>query len=183
MPEYAVLLSIPGLRGTDLAAMPRLSALADGGRTLPLAPSFPCVTCAVQANLTTGAGPEQHGIVANGFYWRDTGEVEMWTAWNEVFQAPQIWDRLHEHDASLTSAVWFPLLSKGCGADFICTPAPIHNPDGSESLWCYTKPAELYGELRDALGHFPLMNFWGPLASIQSTAWIVDSAVFAARRH
>ena len=37
----------------------------------------------------------------------------------------------------------------GCGADAICTPAPIHNPDGSESLWCYTKPTELYGELRD----------------------------------
>ena len=32
------------------------------------------------------------------------------------------------------------------------------------------------------LGHFPLMNFWGPLASIQSTAWIADSAVLAARQ-
>ena len=66
---------------------------------------------------------------------------------------------------------------KGAAADWICTPAPIHNPDGTESLWCYTKPQELYGELRDALGHFPLMNFWGPLADIRSTRWIVDSAI------
>jgi hypothetical protein len=72
--------------------------------------------------------------------------------------------------------------SKGCEADFICTPAPIHNPDGSESLWCYTRPIELYGELRDTLGHFPLMNYWGPLANVKATAWIADSAVFAARR-
>ena len=86
---------------------------------------------------------------------------------------------LHQHDPQLTSAVWFPLLSKGCGADYICTPAPIHNPDGSESLWCYTKPTELYGTLRDTLGHFPLMNFWGPLANIKSTAWIADSAGYA----
>jgi predicted AlkP superfamily pyrophosphatase or phosphodiesterase len=106
----------------------------------------------------------------------------MWTAWNEVIQVPQIWDRLHEADKSLTSAVWFPLLSKGAGSDFICTFAPIHNPDGSESLWCYTRPTELYGELRDTFGHFPLMHFWGPLANIKSTQWIVDSLIFAAKR-
>ena len=63
----------------------------------------------------------------------------------------------------------------------MCTPAPIHNPDGSESLWCYTKPTEMYGVLRDALGHFPLQHFWGPLSNIKSTGWICDSAVWAAR--
>ena len=182
MSEFAVLLSIPGLRPQDLSSMPRLSALAADGGVRSLAASFPCVTCPMQATLTTGVGPEQHGVVANGFYWRDRDEVEMWTAWNEAVETPQIWDRLHKHDPALTSAVWFPLLSKGCGADTICTPAPVHNPDGSESLWCYTRPTELYGELRDALGHFPLMNFWGPLSSIKSTGWIVDSAVIAAGR-
>ena len=78
--------------------------------------------------------------------------------------------------------MWFPLHSKGCEADYVCTPAPIHNPDGSESLWCYTRPIELYGTLRDALGHFPLMNYWGPMAGIQSSRWIADSAVLAARQ-
>ncbi len=183
MNRYSVLLSIPGLRSRDLAAMPALRALAQGGETLPLTPSFPCVTCPVQANLTTGVGPEQHGVIANGFFWRETGKVEMWTAWNEVFEAPQIWNTLHQHDPTLTSAVWFPLHSKGTASDYICTPAPIHNPDGSESLWCYTKPTELYGDLRDALGHFPLMNFWGPLAGIQASDWIIDSAVIAAKAY
>jgi hypothetical protein len=78
--------------------------------------------------------------------------------------------------------VWFPLHSKWCDADYVCTPAPIHNPDGSESLWCYTRPTELYGVLRDSLGHFPLKNYWGPLAGIEATAWIADSAVIAARQ-
>jgi hypothetical protein len=75
------------------------------------------------------------------------------------------------------------MLSKGAGADYICMPAPIHNPDGSESLWCYTKPVALYGTLRDAFGHFPLMNFWGPLANIKSTAWIADSAAWAMQEY
>jgi predicted AlkP superfamily pyrophosphatase or phosphodiesterase len=182
MSDRVILVSIPGLRQQDLAAMPHLRSLMQGGDSATLVASFPCVTCPVQVNMTTGATPREHGIVANGFYWRDKHQVEMWTAWNQVIERPQIWDTLRKHQPHRSSAVWFPLLSKGCGADYICTPAPIHNPDGSESLWCYTKPTELYGELRDALGHFPLKHFWGPLANIQSTAWIVDSAVHAAGR-
>ncbi len=72
--------------------------------------------------------------------------------------------------------------SVGAEADYLCTPKPIHNPDGTESLWCYTRPTEFYGELRDELGHFPLQHFWGPLANIRSTAWIARSAAMAARR-
>ena len=41
----------------------------------------------------------------------------------------------------------------------------------------------MYGQLRDTLGHFPLKHFWGPLANIQSTAWIVASAIWAAEQH
>jgi len=182
MADHVVLLSVPGLREKDLAAMPNLSRLVAEGDRAALSPSFPCVTCPVQANMTTGKMPAQHGVVANGFYWPERQAVEMWTAWNDAILAPQIWDILHQHDAELKSAVWFPLLAKGAGADWICTPAPIHNPDGSESLWCYTQPTALYGELRDMLGHFPLQHFWGPLANIKSTAWIVDSAIHLARQ-
>lgn len=183
MTTNVVLLSIPGLRARDLSHMPHLARLAERGERAALRPSFPAVTCPVQANMTTGVLPAEHGVVANGFFWREKGEVEMWTAWNECIEAPQIWDRLHQRDPKLTSAVWFPLHSKGCGADWICTPAPIHNPDGSESLWCYTRPEPLYGQLRDALGHFPLQHFWGPLASIASSQWIADAAVHTAQRN
>ena len=183
MSDHVILLSIPGLRSQDLAAMPNLSRLTAGGDRATLAPSFPAVTWPVQANMLTGKLPREHGVVANGFYWRDKHEVEMWTAWNEKIQQSQIWDLLHKHDPGLKSAVWFPMLSKGCGADYVCMPAPIHNPDGSESLWCYTKPTELYGTLRDTLGHFPLMNFWGPMAGIKSTSWIADSAAWAMQQY
>ncbi len=182
MADHVVLLSLPGLRKQDVARMPTLAAWAEAGDQIELAASFPCVTCPVQANMTTGRPPREHGVVANGFYWRDKHEVEMWTAWNDCILRPQIWDTLHRHDPSITSAVWFALHSKGCGADYVCTPAPIHNPDGSESLWCYTKPTELYGALRDQLGHFPLQHFWGPMANVKSSAWIADSAIAAARQ-
>jgi len=181
MPNHVALLSVPGLREKDVQRMKRLRGLAAGGEIAELVPSFPCVTCPVQANMTTGCLPREHGIVANGLYWRDRRQVEMWTAPNDCVRRPQIWDVLHQRRPGLTSAAWFPLHSKQAGADYVCTPAPIHNPDGSESLWCYTKPVKLYGTLRDALGHFALKHYWGPLAGIPSTAWIVDSAVYAAR--
>ena len=181
MSKPLILLSIPGLREKDVAVMRNLRSLTAGGEIAELTPSFPCVTCAVQTNMTTGKGPAEHGVVGNGFYWRDKQRVEMWTAPNDCIERPQIWDLISHHGRGLSSAVWFPMHSKGCEADFVCTPAPIHNPDGSESLWCYTRPIELYGALRDKLGHFPLMHYWGPMADIESTAWIADSAVLAAR--
>jgi len=182
MPKPTILLSIPAVREKDVAAMPQLKDLFAGGEISELAPSFPCVTCPVQANMTTGRLPRDHGVVANAFYWRDRRQVEMWTSPNDCIERPQIWDLLSHAEGGPSSAVWFPLHSKGCEADYVCTPAPIHNPDGSESLWCYTRPLELYGALRDGLGHFPLQHFWGPATNIQSSAWIAASAVQAARQ-
>ena len=94
MPDHVILLSIPGLRKGDIQRMPTLKRLAEGGDATNLVPSFPCVTCPVQANMTTGKLPREHGVVANGFYWREKQQVEMWTARNDCIERPQIWDLL-----------------------------------------------------------------------------------------
>lgn len=159
--------------------MPKLQALTASGSQQRLTTSFPAVTWPAQASMLTGKLPDQHGVIANGFYWREQKEVEMWTAWNEKIQLPQIWDLLHEVSADIKSLAWFPMLSKGSGADYICMPKPVHNPDGSESLWCYTQPQQYYGDLIETIGHFPLQHFWGPLANIKSSEWILHSAVKA----
>ena len=175
-------LTVPGLRDRDLVHLPSVADLVGPSGPRRLQHSFPAVTWPSQATMLTGSLPESHGVVANGFFWRDSGKVEMWTAWNQKIERPQIWDRLHQLPDRPTSLAWFPMLSKGCGADYVCMPAPIHKPDGSEELWCHAKPQAFYGELKEKLGHFPLQHFWGPLANIASTRWIVDSAVEAARR-
>jgi hypothetical protein len=158
--------------------MPALAGRVGASRTR-VEHSFPCVTWPAQAAMLTGEAPNQSGVVANGFYWRDEDEVEMWTAWNDRIERPQIWEMLRGAEKSFSSAAWFPMLSKGSRADVICMPAPVHNPDGSESPWCYSKPEALYGQLMDRLGPFPLMNFWGPMANIKSSKWIAESAVMA----
>ncbi|MBM3998333.1 MAG: alkaline phosphatase family protein [Planctomycetes bacterium] len=182
MNRSVVVLSVPGLRARDVDRMPSLRALSARGGRSPFAASFPAVTWPVHASMVTGAAPDRHGVVANGFYWRDRHEVEMWTAPNQVVTAPQVWDVLRARWPECRSAAWFPMLSKGSTADYVCMPAPVHNPDGSESLWCYTRPTGLYGELLESFGHFPLRHFWGPMANIQSTRWIAETAVWTARR-
>ena len=68
---HIILLSVPGLRSLDLAAMPNLSRLTAAGDRATLSPSFPAVTWPVQANMLTGKLPREHGVIANGFYWRE----------------------------------------------------------------------------------------------------------------
>lgn len=178
-----IVFSIPALRDQDLSSMPKLSELFKFGSRSSIQHSFPPVTWPSQATVLTGKPPSQHGIIANGFFWRVKNEVEMWTAWNEVIQAPQVWDILKQSHPDLKTAAWFPMLAKGCNADFVCMPAPIHKPDGSEDLWCHTKPQEFYGELLEQLGHFPLHHFWGPMANINSSKWILDSALITAKKY
>ncbi|NOT01311.1 MAG: alkaline phosphatase family protein [Phycisphaerales bacterium] len=179
-----IYLSIPGLRLVDVADAgnaPTLHRWASGGVLAELAPSFPCVTSTVQASTWTGVGPHDHGVIANGFYHRDRRQVEFWVGRNDIIQAPQIWDAVAR--AGLTSAVWHAQNIKDAAADFIVTPEPIHQPDGTTKLWCYSKPDGLYQRLLDELGHFPLQHYWGPLANIESSRWILNAAQWLIREH
>jgi hypothetical protein len=178
---HVLVLSIPGLRAEDLARMPVLAGLAAAGRCVPLAPGFPALTCPVQASLTTGTPPAAHGIVANGLFDRGSNHLEMWISPDSVHRAPRLWDRLEAARPDLRTAAWFLLQSKHATADLVCLPAPKHNPDGSETMWCHTNPEPLYASLRETLGEFPLHKFWGPVAGIESSRWIARSFVEASR--
>jgi len=178
--DYLFFVSMPGLRTRDLAHMPRLRALADDGAAVDLVPSFPCVTSPVQMNMLTGRLPSAHGIIGNGFYYRDRGEVELWVGRNGLVQCDQLWDSLA--GAGVSQAAWIPQNIKDAAANFIVTPEPIHHADGRTELWCYSKPDGFYAKLLADMGHFPLMNFWGPLANIKSTEWIVNAALWLVQR-
>ncbi len=180
--QSVMLLSVPNLRERDVANMPNLRQVVAGGEIAELTPSFPCLTCPVQANMLTGVLPSQHGIVANGFFWRERKQVEMWTSPYECFERPLLWQHLRRASPPRTSAVWFALHTKGADADLVCTPAPIHHPDGRETSWCYTQPSTLYEQLREQFGDFPLHHYWGPLAGAKASEWIVRSAVYAAEK-
>ncbi|RLS33029.1 MAG: alkaline phosphatase family protein [Planctomycetota bacterium] len=181
IPRVVVLL-VPGLRACDLPLMPSLTRLISrGGDAFDFHPSLPALTCPVQAAISTGTLGSVHGIVANGVYDRGLQKLEMWTAPDTAIQSPRLWDHIKSARPEVRTAAWFLLESKGATADLVCMPAPVHNPDGSETPWCHSRPTPLYGPLREKLGDFPLHKFWGPLAGIESSQWIARSFIEASR--
>ncbi|MDO4550517.1 MAG: alkaline phosphatase family protein [Planctomycetia bacterium] len=177
-----VLISVPTLRRKDLQKLPALNRILQNGTVEDLTPSFPCVTCCVQANMTTGVLPEKHGIVANGLWQPENKKVVMWTATNQAVESPQLWDMIYHHPDHPRSAVWFQLQAVEAEAEFVCTHKPIHNPDGTETLWCYTRPVGLYGEFLEKFGHFPLHYYWGPMTNNAPAKWCVETTCYLAEK-
>ncbi|HYU17681.1 MAG TPA: nucleotide pyrophosphatase/phosphodiesterase family protein [Chloroflexota bacterium] len=170
----------PGLLGD---ATPRLRAFAERGRVASITPVLPAVTCTAQATYLTGAHPEAHGIVGNGWYFRDECEVRFWRQSNKLVQQPKIWERARSLEPSFTCANLFWWFNMYSSADYSVTPRPMYPADGRKLPDVYTQPAELRPGLQAALGQFPLFNFWGPATSIRASRWIADAALWVDRQH
>ena len=138
--------------------------------------AFPAVTCTAQSDYLTGRYPETHGIVGNGWYFRDDCEIRFWRQSNKLVEAPKVWDVARAADPAFTVANLFWWYNMYSTADVTVTPRPMYLADGRKLPDIYTTPAGLRDELQQALGQFPLFDFWGPRASIASTRWIAESA-------
>jgi predicted AlkP superfamily pyrophosphatase or phosphodiesterase len=125
----------------------------------------------------TGTLPRDHGIVANGWLFRDLMEIWLWRQSNRLVNGDKIWDIAKRRDPGFTSANLFWWYNMAAGNDVGVTPRPIYKSDGRKLPDCYTRPSELREELTGNLGEFPLFNFWGPATSITASQWIVDAAV------
>lgn len=183
--QRTVVLNVVGLTGQLLGdATPNLQRLARGGAVRPLQTVLPAVTCTVQSSFTTGLLPSGHGCVANGWYFRDIAEVNLWRQANSLVTGEKIWETARRRDPAFTCAKLFWWYNMYSSADYAVTPRPIYWADGLKLPDIYTEPASLRDELVFRLGEFPLFNFWGPNADIKSTRWIARCArhVYDTRR-
>ncbi len=146
------------------------------GQTSSIKPVLPAVTCTAQATYYTGVNPDEHGIVANGWYFRDECEVKLWRQSNKLVQADKIWDKARAIDPDFTCANLFGWYNMHSTVDYAVTPRPMYPADGRKLPDIYTEPMELRPWLTSELGEFPLFNFWGPNTSIKSSQWIADAA-------
>ncbi|MFB6367275.1 alkaline phosphatase family protein [Paenibacillus elgii] len=160
----------------DAALLPNIRQLLDEGHHIKVNPVFPAVTGTVQATYITGKPPAEHGIICNGLPDRDYKEMTMWNQTMVPIQGEKLWETLKKADAEAKTAIFFWQFSKLSSADYVVTPAPIHL-ENRMIQWCASKPHGLYSQLREQLGDFDLRTFWGPLASIQSSDWILKAAI------
>lgn len=175
-----LLLNTVGLTPRLLSLAPRLQALADTGWMRPLREVMPAVTCTAQATLLTGQTPERHGIVANGWLWRDSGEVRFWQQSNRLIQAEPLYvtarRRATEAGKSFRCAKLFWWFNQGAAVDISVTPKPYYGADGNKAFGITGTPAELTDDLERSLGPFPFPSFWGPMAGLPCTQWIAHCA-------
>lgn len=153
---------------------PRLSALARQGMAT-LDTVTPAVTCSVQASFMTGLTPREHGIVGNGWLFRDQMEVLLWRQSNRLVSGEKIWETGKKRNPAFTCANMFWWYNMASSHDVGATPRPIYKADGRKLPDCYTVPDGLRDRLTERLGPFPLFQFWGPATSIASTRWIAEA--------
>ena len=182
--QKTVVLNVVGLTPRLLGpSTPRLSAWAQRGKLAAVEAVTPAVTCSAQATYLTGEYPERHGIVGNGWYFRDECEVKFWRQSNALVQAPKVWEIARQADPSFTCANLFWWYNMYSSVDFAVTPRPMYPADGRKLPDIWTQPAELRPELQNQLGTFPLFQFWGPKTTLRSTRWIADSAKYVEMKH
>ena len=161
-------INVVGLTPNLLQHAPRLSQL---GQAQPFAAPLPAVTMTSQATMLTGLPPSQHGIVGNGWYFRDTYEIRFWQQANSLVQG----EKLYEGVETAKMFWWF---NQGSGSKWSVTPKPHYGSDGSkifdiiDSTGC---------DLKGKLGAFPFHAFWGPMAGLEASDWIAKSTAIVIR--
>jgi predicted AlkP superfamily pyrophosphatase or phosphodiesterase len=182
--QKTVVLNVVGLTAELIGrAAPHLREWARAGTITPIRAAFPAVTCTAQADYLTGTRPATHGVVGNGWYVHDDAEVRFWRQSNRLVQAPKIWETARAADGTFTCANLFWWFNMYSSADVSVTPRPMYPADGRKLPDVYTAPADLRHELQRELGTFPLFNFWGPRASIESTRWIAEASKRVERKY
>ena len=184
MMQKTVVIDIVGLSESIISEhTPYLKSYIEKNHLSKIRPVLPAVTTTSQSCYVTGKYPSDHGIVGNGWYDRTDAEVKFWKQSNHLVGSPKIWDEAKKKDPTFTCAKMFWWYNMYSSADYSVTPRPQYHADGVKAPDCYSNPPELRDELQEALGTFPLFNFWGPNANIKSTQWIADASIWVDKKY
>lgn len=164
------ILNVVGLTPKLAKHAPRMSQL---GTPQAWRSPLPAVTCTSQATMLTGLSPRDHGVVGNGWYFRETGEVRFWQQSNRLIQGPKFYD-------GVQTAKLFWWFNQGSPVQWFVTPKPHYGCDGSKAFGIID---ETECGLTEQLGEFPFHGFWGPKAGLASSDWIARAAALVMKRN
>ncbi|MFZ4101166.1 MAG: alkaline phosphatase family protein [Sphingobacterium thalpophilum] len=173
-----VVIDVVGLSTSVMGEhMPFLREYTERKNLMRIEPVLPAVTTSAQSTYLTGKWPSETGIVGNGWYDRIDSEVKFWKQSNKLVQGEKIWEIAKKEDPSFTCSTMFWWYNMYSTADYAVTPRPNYLADGRKMPDCYSHPAGLRDILQEKLGVFPLFQFWGPGANIESSKWIAEASM------
>ncbi len=166
--------NVVGLTPALLKHAPSIQQLADsnGYGSRDWRSPLPAVTCTSQATMMTGLPPRDHGIVGNGWYFRDTQEIRFWQQANSLIQARPFYDEYE-------TAKMFWWFNQSSSAKYSVTPKPHYGCDGSK-VFDILDHSDC--ELVKKIGPFPFFSFWGPHAGLPATRWISDATAIVLKQ-
>ena len=168
-------INVVGLTPRLVRHAPRISQL---GTPRALRGPLPAVTMTAQATMLTGLPPSQHGIVGNGWYYRDTGEVRFWQQANSLVQGEKFYQASPGLEG-ITTAKMFWWFNQGSGTTWWATPKPHYGSDGSKVFDIIDRTE---CALQTQLGPFPFHGFWGPMAGLPASDWIAKASAIVMRK-
>ncbi|MBM3875428.1 MAG: alkaline phosphatase family protein [Verrucomicrobia bacterium] len=183
--KRTAVLNVVGLTRSLLGEhTPSISKFLKTGALARIKPALPAVTCTAQSDYLTGTLPSEHGVVANGWFNRELGEVHFWKQSNRVVRGRKLWDDVRAAEPGFTCAQLFWWFNMQTSVDWAITPRPLYLADGRKVFDIHTSPLKLRAAIKDSLGEFPFPGFWGPVAGLDSpaggpdcaTRWIAASA-------
>jgi predicted AlkP superfamily pyrophosphatase or phosphodiesterase len=173
-----VVIDVVGLSTSVMGEhMPFLREYTERKNLIRIEPVLPAVTTSAQSTYLTGKWPSETGIVGNGWYDRIDCEIKFWKQSNKIVCGEKIWERAKKADPSFTCSKMFWWYNMYSTADYAVTPRPNYLADGRKMPDCYSYPAGLRDILQEKLGVFPLFQFWGPGANIESSKWIAEASM------
>ncbi|MFO0944288.1 MAG: alkaline phosphatase family protein [Pirellulales bacterium] len=156
-------INVVGLTLELLKFAPRMSAI---GQASAWQSPYPAVTCTSQATMLTGLAPRQHGIVGNGWYFKDIGEIRFWQQSNALVHG----EKLYEGVQTAKMFWWF---NQGAQVRWSATPKPHYGCDGSKAFGILDQTD---CNLVQRCGEFPFFTFWGPNAGLPCSQWIAAAS-------
>lgn len=172
-----VLINVVGLTRSLMGKnTPNLNQLLEQNSSKALKGVMPAVTTTAQVSMLTGKTPAEHGIVGNGWYWREQAEVKFWQQSNHLIQTPRLWHNIREQKPEFSCSNMFWWYNMYADVNNSVTPRPHYPADGRKIVGLYSNPPDLHERLEAAIGVFPFFNFWGPTADIRSSDWIARAA-------
>ena len=167
MPRLCVI-NVVGLTPRLITHAPRIGGL---GAAKAWRSPLPAVTATAQATMLTGLPPSRHGIVGNGWLFRDTGEVRFWQQSNALIEGEKFYE-------GVRTAKMFWWFNQGAPVEWSATPKPHYGSDGSKVFDVLDQTG---CRLRERLGPFPFLSFWGPRAGLPCSDWIARASAIVMR--
>lgn len=120
--------------------------------------------------------PDHHGVVGDGWYVRELGEVRVGLDADALVGGDKVWETAARRVPGFTCANLFWPHNVNGASTYAVSPRAVQRADGRVVPGVHAEPVELAEELTKRFGRFPLFNAWGPAADIFATRWIGDCA-------